>query len=119
MQLLADAVETYEKSALARWWEWEQASEGRRQLTWSTGARDLRKLAGLGAEDTDEDIVAEDLDSEIRLGLSADAWECVERAQLGPELLAVAENGGLDAARNWLSVRGLVWSEGQAPQRSD
>ena len=32
MQLLADAVATYEESSLARWWEWEQASEGRRQL---------------------------------------------------------------------------------------
>ena len=48
MQLLADAVETYEESALARWWEWEAASDGRRQLTWSTGRRDLRALAGLG-----------------------------------------------------------------------
>jgi len=38
MQLLADAVETYEETAMARWWEWEKASEGRRQLTWSTGS---------------------------------------------------------------------------------
>ena len=38
MQLLAEAVDTYEEAALARWWEWEQASEGRRQLTWSTGS---------------------------------------------------------------------------------
>ena len=28
MQLLADAVDTYEESAMARWWEWEQASRG-------------------------------------------------------------------------------------------
>jgi hypothetical protein len=109
MQLLADAVDTYGESALARWWEWEQASEGRRQLTWSTGRRDLRKLAGLGAEATDEDIAAEDLDADTRLGVTSDAWECVERAQLGPELLAVAEDGGLDAARGWLSARDLRW----------
>ena len=37
MQLLGDAVDTYEESAMARWWEWEAASDGRRQLTWSTG----------------------------------------------------------------------------------
>ncbi|MDD7926950.1 hypothetical protein [Actinomycetospora chibensis] len=109
MQLLADAVDTYEESAVARWWEWEQASEGRRQLTWSTGRRDLRKLAGLGAEATDEDIAADDLDADVRLGLSVDAWDYVERAQLGPELLAVAENGGLDAARAWLTIRDLRW----------
>ncbi len=33
MQLLGEAVDTYEVDALARWWEWERASEGRRQLT--------------------------------------------------------------------------------------
>jgi len=56
MPLLAGAVDTYEETAMARWWEWEQAGEGRRQLTWSTGSRDLRRLAGLGAEATDEDV---------------------------------------------------------------
>jgi hypothetical protein len=117
MQLLADAVDTYEESALARWWEWEQASEGRRQLTWSTGRRDLRKLAALGAEATDEDIAAEELDADTRLGLSADAWHCVERSHLGPELLAAAEAGGLDAARTWLSARGLGWTDNPQPRR--
>ena len=75
MQLLADAVDTYEESALARWWEWEQASEGRRQLTWSTGRRDLRKLAGLGTEATDDDIASEDLDADTRLALPVDTWD--------------------------------------------
>ncbi|GAA4808452.1 hypothetical protein GCM10023200_52790 [Actinomycetospora chlora] len=119
MQLLADAVDTCEDTAVARWWEWEKASEGRRQLTWSTGSRDLRKLAGLGGEVTDEDVAAEELDSDSRLPLTVDAWECIERAQLGPELLAVAEDGGLDAARHWLSVRGLDWLQGRALERSD
>ena len=108
MQLLAEAVKTYEESALARWWEWETASEGRRQLTWSAGARDLRKLAGLGAEATDEDVAAEDLDADTRLVLTADTWDCVERGQLGPELLSAAEAGGMDAARNWLTARDLA-----------
>ena len=67
MQLLADAVETYEESALARWWEWEAASDGRRQLTWSTGRRDLRALAGLGREATDEEIAEEDREADVRL----------------------------------------------------
>ena len=44
MQLHANAVETYEVGNLARWWEWEAPSEGRRQLTWSGRARDLRNL---------------------------------------------------------------------------
>jgi hypothetical protein len=66
MQLLADAVETYEESAMARWWEWEAASDGRRQLTWSTGRRDLRALAGLGREVTDEEIAEEDQEADRR-----------------------------------------------------
>ncbi|GLZ49224.1 hypothetical protein Acsp06_54090 [Actinomycetospora sp. NBRC 106375] len=61
MQLLADAVDTYEKAALARCWEWEQASERRRQLTWSTGAQDLRRPAELAAEASDEDVAARSL----------------------------------------------------------
>ena len=48
MQLLADAVDTYEESAMARWWEWEQASEGRRRLTWSTGSGTCAPLLSSG-----------------------------------------------------------------------
>jgi hypothetical protein len=42
MQLLADVVDTYEETAMARWWEWEKGSEGRRQLTWSSTPADAR-----------------------------------------------------------------------------
>jgi hypothetical protein len=84
-----------------------KASEGRRQLTWSTGRRDLRKLAGLGAEATDEDIAAEDLEADTRLELPAEAWDCVQRGNYACELLSVAENGGLGAVRSWLTGRGL------------
>ncbi|GAA4872200.1 hypothetical protein GCM10023203_22290 [Actinomycetospora straminea] len=110
MQLLADAVDTSEESALARWWEWEQASEGRRQLTWSIGARDLRKLAGLGAEPMDEDIASEDLDADLRLGLTMDTWDALERGELGAELMRIAELGGIPAAKAWLTIRGLAWT---------
>jgi hypothetical protein len=48
------------------------------------------------------------LDAETRLGLTVDAWDCIRRARLGPTLLTVAENGGLDAARAWLSARALT-----------
>jgi hypothetical protein len=118
MQLLADAGGPYEEQAMARWWEWEQASEGRRQLTWSTGRRDLRKLAGLGTEATDEDVAAEELDADTRLGPTIEVWECVERAGLGPHLLAAAEYGGLGAARAWLSARGLSWIDTHPVPRS-
>lgn len=70
MQLLADAVETYRVEDVARWWEWEVAAEGRRQLEWSRGARSLRALAGLGTNRTDQEVAEDDtLDGEERLGL--------------------------------------------------
>ena len=75
--------------------------------------------AGLGAEATDEDIANEDeLDADTRLGLPADAWDCIEWAQLGPQLLAAAEHGRLDAARAWLSARGLSWKDAPPAQWS-
>lgn len=69
MQLLADAVETYEETAMARWWEWEAASDGRRQLTWSTGHRDLRDLAGLGREATDDEIAEQEQEADKKLAV--------------------------------------------------
>lgn len=98
MQLLLDAVETYEETATARWWEWEAASDGRRQLTWSTGRRDLRDLAGLGREASDEEIADEEQDADVRIGLAADT--CRWLTELGKvcELLRVFEAGGQDAA---------------------
>jgi len=55
-------------------WAWEQASEKRRQLTWSTGRRDLRSLANLGREASDEEVAEEELDAEVRLVLARQAW---------------------------------------------
>ncbi|NMO93994.1 hypothetical protein [Actinomycetospora sp. TBRC 11914] len=106
MQLLVHAVETYEESALARWWEWEAASDGRRQLTWSTGQRDLRTLAGLGREDTDEEIVDDDQDPDQRIALTLDTWLWITRNCLETELLLIAERCGLIAARAWLTCCG-------------
>ena len=116
MQLLGEAVDTYEVGAMARWWEWESASDGRRQLTWSTGHRDLRKLAGLGHEATDEEIASEDQDADVRLALTAEGWGWLRRAQRETELLDVCERGGLDAARSWLQKHTLLWHEA-APTR--
>ena len=110
MQLLADAVETYEETAIARWWEWEAASDGRRQLTWSTGRRDLRALAGLGREATDEEIAEEDREADIRLTVSTEAWGWLSDSGRACALLAATETGGLEAAVTWLHARDLPWS---------
>jgi hypothetical protein len=55
--ILRDALTTSLADDCELWIEWEQASHGRRQLTWSQG---LREWARLGREATDEEIVEED-----------------------------------------------------------
>jgi hypothetical protein len=115
MQLLAEAVETYEESALARWWEWEAASDGRRQLTWSTGRRDLRRLAGLGRDASDEEIADEEEDADTRLGLTAHTWDFLVATGGNCALLAAAEHGGVQAASAWLAARGLEWCRVESP----
>lgn len=117
MQLLGEAVDTYEAGAMARWWEWEAASDGRRQLTWSTGRRDLRAFAGLSREATDEEIAAEDQDADVRIALTAEGWARLRRTHEEPELLDVAERGGLAAAKDWLTSLSLCWVEVAAPRK--
>jgi hypothetical protein len=56
------------------WWQWEQASHGRRQLTWSQG---LRERYGFVAEHTLEEIAAEDLASDDLIALPAETCERV------------------------------------------
>ncbi|MHC1561998.1 hypothetical protein ACR9E3_23805 [Actinomycetospora sp. C-140] len=122
MQLLAEAVETYEATAMARWWEWEEASDGRRQLTWSRGNRDLRVVARLEQEATDEEIAEEDQEAEGRLGLPADTWDWLSAGSREVDLLEVAERGGLAGARRWLDEHDLRYIEQSPPQgriRSD
>lgn len=101
-QLLADAVSRDDLDALARWHEWEQVSQGRRQTSWSG---DLRKMYGLEEEEDDQDIVDEDLGTEAILEITAGAWAKIRHEQV--ELLIVGEDHGLDAAVNWLEQRGI------------
>lgn len=105
MQVLADAVDTYEVANLARWWEWEAASEGRRQLTWSVGNRDLRRQAGLGRDATDEDGAAEEVGAGGSVVLDPTTWSCIVRACQEHLVLRTAELHGVDGLRRQLSSR--------------
>ncbi|GLZ51507.1 hypothetical protein [Actinomycetospora sp. NBRC 106378] len=110
MQLLGDVAKTYEATDMARWWEWEAASDGRRQLTWSTGRRDLGTLAGLGQEASDEEIAADDQEADEGIAIPREAWKHIIGVRQETDLLAAAERDGLDGARRWLSARGLAWT---------
>jgi len=56
-QIGADFVAYGDDEDLQLWRRYCDGMKGARFLTWSRGRRDLRKLAGLGAERTDEEIV--------------------------------------------------------------
>ncbi len=101
----------------ARWLEWEQASHGQRQLTWS---RHLRALAGLDAEKTDEEVAAEETGGQTIAVLPARTWRRVYPHAV--RLLAAVNDGGRAAGYAWLDARSLVydvvdWAEGAVLSR--
>lgn len=106
MQLATDAAETYRERDVARLIEWQQASDGRRQLTWSGGQRSLRALAGLGPEQTDEEIADEERPADERLRLSPEVWGWVRGEDHVTTVLDVAELEGLDGLARWLTEHG-------------
>ncbi|MGV3711967.1 protein rep [Pseudolysinimonas sp.] len=92
--ILDGAIGTGDADELALWHEWEAASKGKRQMTWSRGLRDL---LGLADELTDEQIADEELGdaSDDRIELTADAWRALCRIpELAPLALDVLEAAG-------------------------
>jgi Replication protein len=106
--IVTDGLRTGDADDLALWGEWEQSSFGRRQLTWSLGEHDLRKLAAL-AEQSDEEIAEEDLAGEDVLALPSPTWDALLAAELTTDLLDAAEVGGVTAACAFLTGRGLAF----------
>lgn len=104
-QILANATETGEAADVHTWWEWERASHGRRQISWSTGLREWAKLA---AEQSDEQVAAEDLQGDELLFLDLDSWR-VLRGEPGRvcDLLEATEDDGYRAAMAVLRRWGL------------
>lgn len=97
-QILADVLEAGDADDLAIWWEWEEASHNRRQLTWSAGLRDF---LALGDEVSDEEAAAEELGGEVVLMLSAPEFLVVR--WYAEQLLHLIENQPLAVAKGWIS----------------
>ena len=73
--VLRDGLTTGFLDDLELWRDWERASKGRRQVTWSLGDHDLRTLAGLDPEQSDEEIAAEEvLHGDDALALPHETW---------------------------------------------
>jgi hypothetical protein len=107
-KILTDGLQTGEADDLDLWGEWEEASFGRRQLTWSLGAHDLRKLADL-EEQSDEEIAEEDLAGEDTIALPRPTWDALLLGELTTDLLDAAEIAGVAGACTFLQLRGLEW----------
>ena len=108
-KILTDGLQTGDCQDLDVWGEWEQASFGRRQLTWSLGEHDLRKLADLGSEQSDEEIAEEDLAGEDTIALPHLTWEALLQGELTTDLLDAAEIAGVEGACTFLTMRSLDW----------
>lgn len=104
---LLDEVE--ETGDVTRWGEWEAASKGRRQISWSKG---LRELLGLRREETDEGIAAEEIGTAADnvVLITAAGWRdlCRDAADLG-RLLDVTSRQGLTGARAFLDARSVEY----------
>jgi hypothetical protein len=104
-QVIADLTATGVADDLAVWHEWEQASKGRRQLTWSEG---IRAMAGLAAEQrTDEEIADDELGDDDLLILDRDTWQAVAPVQ--SDLLEAAVRGGVVGAIAWLNEASMAY----------
>jgi hypothetical protein len=117
MQLLRDAVtpaeltladgtvaETLDDTARELWLEYERASKGRKQLTWSRG---LRAKAQLEEELSDQELAEAELEGETIAVIPAESFDQIEGRVA--ELLDAAESGGAAGAHEWLRQAGVRW----------
>jgi hypothetical protein len=102
-QVLSDLTRQGDAADLAVWREWEWASKGRRQLTWSQG---IRAVAGLAEQErTDEEIAEDDLGTDDLLILDRETWQEVAPIQI--DLLEATAKDGVAGAIVWLDQLGL------------
>lgn len=107
---LIDRIETGDADALDRWHEWERVSRGKRQISWSGG---LRQMLGLMAEQSDEEIAAEEVGSsnDDLVFITAAGWErvlSVPTLSLA-DVLQVTERQGLSGLRALLDAEGVEY----------
>lgn len=89
-QILGDIAVDGDAVDLARWRDFEQASKGRRQITWSHG---FRELLGLGTEKTDEEITEEDLGGDVVMTFTAQEWQGWRLYRFKGRILSLVEFG--------------------------
>lgn len=89
-QILADIAVNGDAVDLANWRNFEQASKGRRQITWSHGFRDL---LGLTVEKTDEEIAADDKGGDVVMTFVFTEWRELKLYRHKGRILTLVELG--------------------------
>lgn len=106
-QVLAD-LQLGDAEDWAAWVEWLRDSKGRRQLTWSA---ELRELAGLIGEESDEEIAAEvvGIEADTILILPIESWhELRKNPDQVAHTLNLAEQSP-HVLQQWLDSEGFDW----------
>lgn len=103
-QVLEDAVATGDMDDIEVWQEYERVSRGRRAMTWSRG---LREWAGLGVEQSDEEIAEEVAGDRVVALIDADSWHRVVQPRAAELLDALQE--GEEHALAWLDAVGAAY----------
>lgn len=114
-EIIADHFRKGDEDDLHLWWEYEEATKGRRMLTWTRGLRDM--LAELLEEEmderTDEEIAAADEagEGEEVAYFPTETWKkhIVSVPGRRPALINAAQAGGRADVRKLIESWGLVW----------
>jgi hypothetical protein len=101
-ELLRDFSRTGDKSLLVLWWEFEQASKGRRAITQSQG---LGAVLG-ETEVTDQELADEEAGGIDAAELPGETWAQVCARELEAQVFEAAAAGGLAAVNDVLAANG-------------
>ena len=91
-EILTDALDGGEAKDVRLWKEYEQATFGRKLITWTPGLR--KKLIGQVDEVEDQELAEAEVGGEVMAVLELSAWRVVRKASPGGvEALEAAEQG--------------------------
>lgn len=106
---LEDGDQAQKHTARVKWLELEEAVTGHRMITWSRG---LRTFAGLGLEQDDEEVAAEEVGTanDTLCFITAEGWAGIrDRPDVVATLLDMLETGGWDALKLSLELHNVEY----------
>jgi hypothetical protein len=109
-EILRDAVATGDVADIRLWQEYEEATAGRKMITWSQGLR--QALIGQAEEVDDQELADAEVGGEVVAALDVPTWRVVERASPGGVAALEAAEKGPEALEGYLrrvAPPGGVW----------